>query len=74
MTEHPEMLKQIAERALRKARSNVRWFAEVRDMLDGKPVIAVATPEGEKLQVEVTSARDKLLALLSGPAATDDTR
>jgi hypothetical protein len=72
MTEHPEMLKQIAERALLKARSNVKWFAEVRDTVDGKPVTAIANPEGETFQVEVTSAREKLRALLSGP--TDDTR
>jgi hypothetical protein len=67
MTEHPEMLKQIAEQALRKAKSNVRWFAEVRDMVDGKPIIAVAGPEGEKFQVEVdvTSARGKLIAALT---------
>jgi hypothetical protein len=67
MTEHPELLKQIAERALRRARSNVRWFAEVRDMVDGRPVLAVANSEGEKCQVEMTSAREKLMALLSGP-------
>ena len=72
--DNPEMLKQLAVAALRKAKSSHRFFAEVRDTLDGKPIqaVAIANPEGEKLrvQVEVTSARDKLMAFFCGP---DDT-
>lgn len=62
IVENPNLLKQLARQALQKAKSSHRWFREVRDTLDGRPVLAVANLEGEKFQVEVTSARDKLLA------------
>jgi hypothetical protein len=74
----PKMVKRIAQKALMGAQRSHRWFAEVRNMLDGRPVqeVRVTNPtggDGEPVpfKVDVTSARDKLFALLCGPNEAD---
>jgi hypothetical protein len=72
--ENPGCLKHIAKRILVKTMSDARFFAEVRNMLDGRPAqeVKIANPTGEDgkpvpFKVADTSSRDKLLAFLCGP-------
>lgn len=65
----PELARKIAYKALIKAaKGDAKFFAEVRDMLDGRPELRIAGKDGEsiQIQVEVSIARDKLIGRLAG--------
>jgi hypothetical protein len=70
---HPDALPMMAKHAVARALYDVRWFREVRDMLDGKPTqqVEVANAKDERFKVDVvegTSAYDKLMAFFCAPA------
>jgi hypothetical protein len=46
----PKALRAIAEMAVKKAKAgDGKFFSEIRDMFDGKPVTEISGPEGEPL-------------------------
>lgn len=61
--ENPTALTKVIERAVEGAQTGeVQYFKEIRDMLDGKPAIAITGEDGGALQIDVTDARAKLIA------------
>jgi hypothetical protein len=70
---NPDALKQVAARALKNARTSHQWFVAIRDTVDGRPIQAVHVggEDGGPVEVDVRSAREKLMALLGGDLPDD---
>lgn len=63
---NPSALDKIIETAAEKAiAGDYQYFREIRDMIDGKPAIAVTGEDGGPLEINVADARSKLIGDLT---------